>query len=216
MEVIPYGKEDKTVVVFGDLPRMGTKHTVSIIQWFKKTFACDVCIVSGKNERYLDDFDLPVNYIDWEIENYDLLVEQQLVHIWKHYQTCEMLPKKYTNIIRARSDIQVMHIEQRYMSQVVYNGFAADYTLGFGHLGADKMLTNFRKKADGFAIPFLADYVISHRRDHIQNPEGIVSMNWNAHESWTHVFKKRMQMENVHFPIIRIEDVDNKEFMRVK
>tara|TARA_R110002153_G_scaffold22520_5_gene73908 strand:- start:584 stop:1177 length:594 start_codon:yes stop_codon:yes gene_type:complete len=194
---------------------MSVEHTVATIDWFKRTFTCDVCIVSGKDEKYPDGFDLPVNYIDWEIENFDLLVEKQLIHVWKHYQICQMLPKRYKNIIRARSDINVMHIEQKYINEMVYYGFQNGYTLGFGNLGADKIMVNFDRRTNGSSIRYLSDYVISHVRDHAINPEGVINMKMNAHIAWTFLFQNRIKMENVLFPITRIEKLDNKQYERV-
>jgi len=229
VKVVSHVKHEDRVIVFNDLPRMSNEHTYDTIDWFKNVFNCDVCIITGKNERYTDDFKLPVNYIDWEYEvEEEWIKHYNIVHLWKHWRTCQLLPKKYKYIIKARSDIHVDGVSTDYFRNLVDFGFKQGWTLGFGHLNTGKVFHNFARKRKGGPIPWMSDYVISHRRDAVTDPTKTVwpifedKPTWqeakercNAHRAWSIMFGDSHKTENILFPITRVEEIDNKQFGRL-
>lgn len=229
MKIITGEDSGNNIVVFNDLPRMSIEYTTNVVDYFRNVFKCDVCIISGENERYDEGFKYPVNYVKWDFGvDEEKLIYYNVIHLWKHYLSCQLLPQ-YTNFIKARSDIEISKdIDMNYWNSLVRSAWSQNWTLGFGDLSSGKVLLNMRRKTQDAPIHWMSDYVISHKREHLCDPNEVVwtffedEPDWtiakercNAHHAWTHMFGRRKEIENVLFPIRRVENIDNKEFGRI-
>jgi hypothetical protein len=216
-----------TIIVFNDLPRMSTENMNSVIEFYQSFLPYDICIISGNDERYEDDFQHSVNYVDWKYDvPKEYLEKNRLIQIWKHWQTCQILPKKYKFIIRVRSDLKIpKDVSNSYWHNLFEFSCHGDIVLGFGFLSSGKLFRNFFRKIDGNSVEFMSDFIICHKRKLVRNPTENIwnkiyknnskSDNISVHTAWTHFFADSNRIENVIFPVHKIV-ADRSQYKRLE